>query len=235
MHATHAPAPGTHPLPPGMQAPLPGTEAALLGLAALAVVMIPFLWPLVEHFNAIAHEGAHALVGSVMGFRSTGVKLDIESSGETAWHPKTPVTGPRRTLTRFVGYLGPSGFGLAAAKLIETGRAVSVLWIGTFLLVLLLFLIRKSFGIVSVPAAILLLAVIMHNAHDRLEEIIIYGITWLLLLSGVRVAVAHGAGAGDARNLRATTHIPRLIWALLWMAGTVLAVIIGGKWLVLGS
>jgi hypothetical protein len=59
--------------------------------------------------------------------------------------------------------------------------------------------------------------------------------TWLLLLSGVRVAVAHGAGAGDADNLRRTTGIPRLIWALLWLAGTLLAVVIGGKWLVLRS
>ena len=34
-----APAPG-----PGTVAPLSGTEAALIGLAALAVVIIPFLW-----------------------------------------------------------------------------------------------------------------------------------------------------------------------------------------------
>jgi hypothetical protein len=59
--------------------------------------------------------------------------------------------------------------------------------------------------------------------------------TWLLLLSGVRVAVAHGAGAGDAVNLRSATGVPRVIWALLWLAGTFLAVVIGGKWLVLRS
>ena len=60
MYATHALAPGT-------EAPLPGSDAALVGLGALAVVSIPFLWPLVEHFQAMAHEGAHALVGSIMG------------------------------------------------------------------------------------------------------------------------------------------------------------------------
>ncbi|MCW2892917.1 MAG: hypothetical protein JWO75_2406, partial [Actinomycetia bacterium] len=41
--------------------------------------------------------------------------------------------------------------------------------------------------------------------------------------------------AGDADNLRRTTGIPRLIWALLWLAGTLLAVGVGGKWLVLRS
>lgn len=138
-------------------------------------------------------------------------------------------------MTRFVGYLGPSGFGLCAAKLIETGHVVTVLWIAIILLVLLLFAIHKSFAIVSVPAAIALLAVVTRYAHDGLEEVIVYGMTWLLLLSGVRVAVADGAGAGDAGNLSRTTHIPSQIWALLWLAGTLLAVAVGGKWLVLRS
>jgi hypothetical protein len=46
-------------------------------------VIIPFLWPLVEHFQAMAHEGAHALVGSVMGFGIKGVTLSGETRGAT--------------------------------------------------------------------------------------------------------------------------------------------------------
>jgi len=111
MDAMHAPLPGTPAVLPGIQAPLPGGEAALIGLAALAVVLIPFLWPLVEHFNAMAHEGAHAIVATTVGFTVDGVTLDIESHGGTGY-VNPPDTGPRRTLTRFVGYLGPSAFGL---------------------------------------------------------------------------------------------------------------------------
>jgi hypothetical protein len=110
-----------------------------------------------------------------------------------------------------------------------------VLWLATILLVLLLFLIRKSFGVFSVPVAIAVLALVMRYAHNELEAVLAYGMTWLLLLSGVRVAAADSAGAWDAEHLRRTTHIPRRIWALLWLAGTLLAVIIGGKWLVLRS
>jgi Peptidase M50B-like len=227
MYVTPPPAPGT-------EAPLPGSEAVLIGLGALVVVMIPFLWPLVEQFNVMAHEGAHALVGSGMGFGIKSVTVSIDNEGATDYY-RAPDTGPRRTLTRFVGYLGPSGFGLCAAKLIETGHVVTVLWIAILLLVLLLFVIRKSFGLISVPVAIALLAVVTRYAHDGLEEVIIYGITWLLLLSGVRVAVADGANAQDAVNLSKTTYIPRRIWALLWLAGTLLAVAVGGKWLVLRS
>jgi hypothetical protein len=220
--------------PPGTPAPLSSGTAALVGLAALGVVMTPLLWPFVEHFNAMAHEGAHALVAFVMGFKVAGVTLDEQSRGATSY-VSAPETGLRRTLTRFVGYLGPSAFGLCAAKLIETGHVLSVLWLATFFLVLLLFLIRKSFGVVSVPAVIVLLAVIMRHADGGLEEVIIYAMTWLLLLSGIRVAASHGAGALDADNLRRTTHIPRQIWALLWLAGTVLSLVVGGKWLVLRS
>ena len=222
-----------HALLPGTQAPLPGPEAALIGLAAFAVVMIPFLWPLADHFDTMAHEGAHAVVASAMGFTVLGVTLDHKSNGVTSY--LGPGSGPRRLLAAFAGYLGPSGFGLGAAKLIETGHVVGVLWVVTILLVLLLFLVRKSFGVVSVPAAIALLAVVMRYAHGGLQEVIVYGMTWLLLLSGVRNAVTHGARAGDAGQLSTITHLPRRLWALLWIAGTLLAVVIGGKWLVLRS
>jgi hypothetical protein len=221
-------------VPRGTPAPLPAAEAALIGIAVLVFMLIPFMWPLAEHLNVMAHEGAHALVGSVFGFPLAGVTLDFQAGGATYWDD-APETGLRRTLTRFVGYLGPSGFGLCAAKLIETGRVLTVLWLAIFLLVLLLFLIRRSFGIVSVPVAIALLAVVTRYAHAALEEVVIYGMTWLLLLSGLRVAIAHGADAGDAVNLTRTTRVPGRIWALLWLAGTLLAVVVGGKWMVLRS
>jgi Peptidase M50B-like len=225
LPAAHAPLPGT-------QVPLPGPVAALVGLAALAIVLIPTLWRLADHLDTMAHEGAHAVVGSTMGFPVRGVTMDAAANGAT---DVGPGNGPRMLLTSFVGYLGPSAFGLCAAKLISTGRVVTVLWVATILLVLLLFLVRRSFGIVSVPLALALLALSMRYAHEGLQEVISYGLTWLLLLSGVRTATAHGTGAGDAWFLAETTHLPRRLWALLWIAGTLLAVVVGGKWLVLRS
>jgi hypothetical protein len=221
---------GTHPVPPGILGPLPGADAALIGVAGLVVVMFPILWPLAMHVNVIAHEGAHTLVGAALGFSVAGVVLD-EDSGRTDFRDMN--VGLRWLLTGFIGYLGPSAFGLVAAKLIETGRLLTVLWLAILLLVLLLFLVRKSAGIVSVPIAIALLAYVTHNAHAWVEQVTIYGITWLLLLSGVRVALEHGVNAGDAAILSGRTHIPRLIWSLLWIAGTLIAVVVGGKWMVL--
>jgi len=68
-----------------------------------------------------------------------------------------------------------------------------------------------------------------------LAEVSAYGLAWVLLLSGVRVAVGHGIDSLDAALLSVMTRLPRRLWALLWLAGTLLAVAIGGKWLVLPS
>jgi hypothetical protein len=43
--------------------------------------------------------------------------------------------------------------------------------------------------------------------------------------------VQRGANAGDAGILRDSTSIPRLVWFALWLAGTVVAVVIGARWM----
>lgn len=45
--------------------------------------------------------------------------------------------------------------------------------------------------------------------------------------------MAFGAGAGDAVILRDWTAIPRVIRALVWIAGTLGAVVLGGRMLVM--
>jgi hypothetical protein len=217
----------------GMLAPLPGGVAALIGLAALVVVMVPLLWTVARHVNVMAHEGAHALAAIAVGFTLETVILRRETGETTYLAARGAVL--RLITVGFVGYLGPSLFGLCAAKLIETGRVITVLWLAILLLVLLFFFIGRSLGMISVPIAIFLLVLVTRNAHAWLEEIVIYGLTWLLLLDGVRMAVAHGVKASDAVSLHGKTHIHPRVWSLLWIAGTLLAVVIGGKWLVLRS
>lgn len=231
MQAMYAPHIPPHSPPFGFQAPLSSGEAVLIGLAAFGVVLIPFLWPLVEHFNVMAHEGAHAAVASLMGLTVNDVHVNIDNTGKTG----VKLNGGLSTvLAGFIGYVGPSAFGVGAAKLISLGDGVEVLWLTIALLVLLLFLIRQSFGILSVPAAIALLVFLIHDEHTRTELIAAYAMTWLLLLSGIRVAVKDGAGATDAGILKGATHLPRRFWALLWFAGTVAALLYGGSLLVTG-
>jgi hypothetical protein len=231
MEASGAPHPLTHVPPPGTQAPLPSGETVLIGLAALAVVLLPFLWPFAQHLSVMAHEGAHAATASLLGFTLFGVELNRDATGATSGAFRR---GPRDVLVAFAGYLGPSACGLGAARLISTGRIVIVLWLAIILLALLLLLIRWSFGLISVPAAIALLVWMFRDMHTGTEVLISYGLTWLLLLSGIRVALMRGADAADAHYLRDTAFLPRRLWSLLWLTGTVAALLYGGKLLVLG-
>ena len=199
----------------------------------MALVAIPVLWSVFGHVDTMAHEGAHALLAAILGIELIEVVIKRNQDGATRFHPVG--WGLRILVVAFVGYLGPSLFGLGAAKLISTGHVIAVLWVAIVLLVaLFLFLIRGSFGLVTVPVAVLLLVLVMRYAHTGLEEIVVYVLTWLLLLAGVRTAFAHGAKAQDAVRLRQAFFLPRHLWSLLWIMGTVAALCVGGKWLVLG-
>lgn len=214
------------------QAPLPAGESVLIGLAALAVVFVPFLWPLIDHFNTMTHEGTHAAVAALLGIPVLGILVNRDNAGATlTWGDR----GLRRMLISVSGYLGPSAFGVGAASLISAGGSVEVLWIAMILLGLLMLPLLRSFGTLSVPAVIALLAYLLHSGDARTEVIAAYAVSWLLLLSGLRVAIQHGAGAGDAHILSELTRLPRRIWAVLWLSGTVAALLYGGKLLVLGA
>jgi hypothetical protein len=213
-----------------MHLPLPAGESVLIGLVMAAVVLVPLMWAPVNHFSTMTHEGAHALLAVILGLTVTEVVLDRHSGGKTSFVGE----GLRVVLVLLIGYLGPSLFGLGAARLISLGYPVSVLWLLVLLLVLLLFLLGRSFGMLSVPAAIALVYLILRYTHAGTEVVAAYAVAWLLLLSGVRHAVGDGIRATDADVLRGHTHLPRRLWSLLWLAGTIGALVVGGKLLIVG-
>jgi hypothetical protein len=217
---------GMHPIHP----PLSGGESIVIGLVVAAVVMIPLLWSTVEHFSTMTHEGAHALLAVILGLTVAEIVLDRHAGGKTSIAGE----GLKAVLVVLIGYLGPSLFGLGAAKIISLGDPVTVLWLVVILLVLLLFLLGRSFGLFSVPIAIGLFYLILRYTHTGTEVVAAYAVAWLLLLSGVRHAIGDGIRAADADVLRKRTHLPRRLWALLWLVGTGAALLVGGKLLVLG-
>ena len=207
------------------QAPLTPTVAMLLGIAVLAIVVLPATWLVVRYVETMAHEGAHALVGSSAGGRIQGVRLKPNKDGETLVS-STGSAGD--VITGAAGYLGSSAFGLGAAKLISVGHPVAVLWLSLLLLAILLALVRNPFGVFAVVVAGVVIYLIARYTAVGTETVVAYLITWFLLLSGLRMVLEHGSHAGDAVILARATHVPRVLWAGMWLVGTAAALIVGG-------
>jgi hypothetical protein len=212
-----------------IQAHLSAAGSVLTGLVALVAVSLQAIWLIARHVNTIAHEGAHALAGSAVGRRIQYVTFKANGEGVTK---PSGGTLPGDFTIGLVGYLGPSLFGLGAAKLIEIGHIVAVLWLTLLLLVLLLFVLRETFSFVAVLATGVVLFLVARFGSVVADTVVAYLVTWFLLLSGVRVVLEDNLGAGDAGNLASMTHIWRGFWVLLWLAGSIAAVAIGGALLV---
>lgn len=213
------------------QAPLAGPVAVAVGLAALGIVVIDAGWQVIRHGMVMAHEGAHAVADAVLGRQVHHIELHRNGSGET--YPRNQGGCLARVITAFVGYIGPSLFGLGAAKLIQLGYIVAVLWVTLSLLVLLLLLLHWSFGLITVTLASGLVYLIVGYIPVPTETVAAYAIAWLLLLSGVRGLLASDPRRGDSQTLSQLTLIPRICWAFLWLTATLAAVAVGGSWLVM--
>jgi hypothetical protein len=111
----------------------------------------------------------------------------------------------------------PSAAGLLAAKLIQIGHAVAVLWLALLLVVGMLIMVRNIFGILAVVATGAGLYLVLGYASVGTQVAVAYTVAWFLLLSGIRVIGQHGAGAKDAGKLRDLTLVPRSFWSFLWL------------------
>ena len=212
--------------------PLSAGESIVIGLVVAVVVLVPLLGVPAAHISGMTREGIHALLAVILGLTVAEIVLDRHAGGRTSIVGE----GLRVVFVFLLGYIGPSLFGLGAALLISLGYPVAVLWLLVVLLVGVLFTLARSFGLLSVPFAIAALYVVLRYAHGRSEVIAAYAVAWLLLESGVRTVIAHGMHSGATDNLRSRTHLPAShgLWWLLWLAGAVAALLLGGKLLVLG-
>jgi hypothetical protein len=211
------------------QAVLPGSTATVIGLAAFGVVAFNAGWLVVRHVAVMAHEGAHALTGLLL-FRSVhGIELRSDATGGTDIRPAAGLSSVPIALA---GYLGPSAFGLGAAKLIELRYTPLVLYVVLILLAALLVGLRRSFGLISVVAAGAVVLGIAVFTPMHVQVVAAYSAAWLLLLSGVRRVVEVGLQSDDGIRLRGITRLPRALWFLFWLAATLAAAAEGARLLI---
>lgn len=212
------------------QVPLPSAAAVVVGLVAFGAVAMDAGWQVIRYGTVMAHEGAHAVIGSLSFRHVNGITLNADASGATSMNPGGCLGG---IVVALAGYVGPSLFGLGAARLIQMGHIVAVLWVALFLLGILLTGLRRSYGMITVALVGGAVYLLGHYTPAGAQVVAAYGITWLLLLSGVRRVLEVGAASGDGAYLAGLTHLPRALWFLVWLAATLGAVAAGGSMLVM--
>lgn len=210
------------------QTPLPTSEVVLIGLLVTIVVLVRTLWGIAGHAETVVHESAHVLAGILTGRRILGVRIDTDGGGSTDMVPKS---GAGYGVAAFVGYVGASAAGLIAAGLISTGRMVAVLWLGLVLFGVMLLTVRNFFGAIVILTCGALLYLVVRYGTAGVDTAVAYGVAWFLLISGTRVAFRAAGRPGDvvdAQVLAGMTFLWRSVWCLLWLAGTIAALVIGG-------
>lgn len=215
-----------------LQKPLPMPQVVLIGLLAAIVVIVETLWQITTHAETVVHESAHVLAGILTGRRVLSVKIETDGGGSTDMVPKS---GFGYGVAAFVGYVGASAAGLIAAGLISTGRMVAVVWLGLVLFAVMLVGVRNLFGVFVILTCGALLYLVARYGTAGVDTAVAYGVTWFLLISGLRVAlgiIRRPKEVKDAEVLARMTFLFRSAWCFLWLIGTIAALVIGGAILI---
>ncbi len=215
-----------------------GWVVAATAVAAAVLVLAPTLWPTTRHVVTIAHEGAHGVVALLTGRQLTGIRLHSDTSGLTVSRGRPAGLG--MVLTAAAGYVGPSVLGLAAAGLLGQRHAIGLLWVLLALLALLLVQIRNWFGLWSVLASAALVFGVSWWLPEQAQSAFAYLVTWFLLFAAPRPVVElqasrrRRARTSDADQLARLTRLPGTVWVGVFLALTVGAAALGGRWMLDG-
>ncbi|NLU72035.1 M50 family metallopeptidase [Streptomyces sp. HNM0575] len=203
---------------------------------ALAAVVPHRVWRLSRNAVTIAHEGGHGLIALVSGRQLEGIRLHSDTSGLTLSRGKP--TGIGMVLTAAAGYTAPSLLGLGGAWLLAANHITLLLWSATGLLLAMLAMIRNAYGVLTVFLTGGAFVLVSWLTEPQVQAGFAYVVVWFLLFGGVRPVFElqgkrrrGGAPDSDADQLSRLTHVPPLMWLVLFHAVSLCSLTGGGRWL----
>jgi hypothetical protein len=225
------------------------TDDRVLVLALLAGAIVltgePTSWRLLRFVVTIAHEGGHAIAAVLVRRELAGIRLHSDTSGVTLSRGRAG--GPGMVFTAVSGYPAPSLLGAGFAALVALDQVRAMLWLTVALLLLLLSQIRNVFGVVTVVGSGAAAVAVIIWGTERVALGFACAVAWLLLVGGLRAVIElqrsrrhQGSGRGarrgelssDADQLARLTHLPGVLWVILFFLLSAAALLAGG-WLML--
>lgn len=215
-------------------------NAVTLGIGVLSLILVCSgqAWLLLRNVVTIVHEGGHALVALLGGRKLNGIRLHSDTSGLTVSTGKA--SGPGMVFTLFAGYPAVSLLGLGGAWMVSFDQERVMLWILVGLLALMLLAIRNAYGVLSIVLTGGVVFAVSWFADPAWQALCCVLFSWFLLFGGIRpVTELHSkrrrgsASNSDADQLARLTGLPGTGWMTIWMLISVVALVIGGRWLLL--
>ncbi|MEU4237882.1 M50 family metallopeptidase [Actinoplanes sp. NPDC026619] len=198
------------------------------------VAAVP-LWRYTTHAITIAHEGGHAMFGSLAGLFVKKIRIDRGGDGSTGFSKAIKDLGLLETLMAgLFGYLGPSLFGLAGAwMLVHSVSPRSILLMTLVLMALLLVMVRNVFGLFVVPLTGALIWVVAMRSNEEVQLVFAYIWVWFLLMGGVRQIPElykswTSGGEPDTGALSGKTGLSTAFFVALFWLGSMAALVYGG-------
>jgi hypothetical protein len=199
--------------------------------AVLAWVLAVPMFFVTRFVTVVAHEGGHSIVAVALLRGVHAIRINRTGGGETR---HDPAMWPFGILIAAAGYLGPSLFGLLAAWLLIRGETAAVLWGSIAFLAVMLLAVRGVLGLLLVPALAVVLYQVATKVEPSTQALFAHVWTWFLLISAVQRMILfmrtanYDVPGNDAAALSAQTLLPRALWGLLLLAGTMAALVWGG-------
>lgn len=207
-----------------------------LAVVAFLLPKIPLVGKFFNIINTVIHESGHAFMAVLLGVKVDRIKIFSNTAGE-AWTVKTPVKG---VFVSLAGYLFSSLMAYVCFYLLSCGyEDWIVIGLSVWFLAVLAFWIRNTYGAIWVLLFSALNAfLVFYLKNDQALQIAAWFYALMILIESVwstfvllKIAIMSPNEAGDAKNLEAATHVPAVIWSLvfvafsLWMAYLALKVV----------
>lgn len=179
----------------------------------LALALIPISYGLLRPLVTLVHECGHALVAFIAGRRLTGIRIRLDTSGETV--SSGPSRGAGVVATLMAGYPAPVVLALAAVAAVRWHVEAGLLAVIAVVLLGALVLLRNLYAlVVLVVAAFIGVYAVYTYGESAVGPLLLVG-AGFFAVAGLRgsfeQATLRGRGH-DAAALARITVVPTAGW-----------------------
>lgn len=199
------------------------TIIIIIPILVMIFIRMKYVELILRPLNTLIHELSHAVVALLLGEKIKDIKINPDYSGSCTTKSKSKF---KAFCVSIVGYVIPSLLGyLIICELQNTMlNLLFYILIGVNIFALV-FYIRNTFGIIWVLSFSMINILFLYIPMFKpLQPYILYFYSCVLLvenmlatLSLLKINLVSAKDSGDSYNLQKLTHIPALVYSLLFV------------------